>query len=547
MTWLTLYSVVTPTEVGELASRLGEIVGPDGWRIGEARSRDEGSHMVLVERDDPPLQLGVWLLALEPGDFQPPDFDDAYDGPRAASMKTLCRVGATAGPDPAGTVAQAVRLAGRLAGAGRVYDAHARSALDGPDAVELGGGVFPLDVRRFVTYHYLAPPGGDASQSWLHIHGMAKFFCPDLEAFGVHPEVSNRGLALLMRVAGQLARGQEVKPGEARPYRHGAYVLRWAHEARPELEHFSQSDFDEDHSGSTLVVEDAGHYRSVDKLLRGIYEMEPKTREECEAEQRVWQERLPAIKAAWERGNESRIMVRVALELGPSSVVEHIWASIDSWDGSRVEAKLLNDAFNDPTLVRGSQVVFESDRISGVSLIRDTQVMNEVETLSALDPAAAELLDAAATREAGDVRSETSTSPDGKLEARFERDGRAAYLHVRDAGKASLICEPVWVYNVMPTPPLLDLRCLDEGVLPLLSQVQTSQRGPHEAPAAGMLELRWDADRVTLVIDGEPWAVVDASQQRGWSRLITLPNRFGRPLAEQTDITPPSAHQPPRE
>lgn len=527
MAWLTLYNVVTLTPCEELAAGLAERLGPLGWSAGETQNLAGGSFMVPIERSEPQASLALGLRPIEQGDFQPPEFDVSLGRAAAESMKTVCRIGAKESSQPAETVRCALALAGHLAIGGRVYDAHAQQAFDQQEAADRASR--PFDIVDYVRYHYLAPPSGEASESWLHLHGMAKFFCPELEAFSVHPEVSHKALGLMMRIAQALAAGEELSIGEPHPIGHGFYRLRWSTEARPQLEHFSESDFDEDHSDAALVLEDAGDYGSLDKLVRGAYEMEPKSREECEAEHRVWHTRLEAIRTAWKDRGEDQFMVRAAFEVGMASTVEHIWVAVDSWEGSELNGRLLNDAFNDPSAIRGTPVSFEENLISAVSLVRGNRALNELETLRELDQNAAAALDAAYAAERGLVRTQESSSPDGQLKARFELDGRTGYLHLLVTETSSPACDPVWLFNMLPTPPLLEPRCLEGDLLPLMSEVQTFQRHPDEVPSKGKVEFLWEEDRVTLTLDGQPWGHADASQGRGWSRLLALPCRHGLP------------------
>jgi len=391
----------------------------------------------------------------------------------------------------------------------------------------------PFDIRGFATYHYLAPPSGEADHSWLHLHGLAKFFCPDLEAFDVRPEVSHKALGLLMRVAAGLVQGNPLPLSVPQPYGHGAYRLRPSSEVRASLPHFTESDFDDEHSGPFLVLEDAGRLGSLDKLLRGAYDMEPKTLRESEAEQQVWQVRLPAIRTAWQERGDDQLMLRAALQVGQAGAIEHIWVAIDVWEGSEIQGRLLNDAFRDPSMVRGSRVTFDESLISAVSLEREQQALSEVETLRVLDPDAAALLDSALEASPTGVRTEESSSPDGMFQARFLDDGRVAYLQVHTIGEPGILLSPVWLYNRLPTPPLLDPRCSQEGLLPLMSQVYTEQRSSREAPAADQIAFIWSPRGVTLELDGEVWASVDIQGLRGWSKLIILPSRLGRPWAER--------------
>ncbi len=525
MAWFTLYNVVTPRSADELVEGLEELIGQLSWSVVEIRDGEEGSRLIKVDREG--LRLGLWVVPLDEGAFGPPAFDEACDEELAASIRAVCKVGAREGPDPADTVLRALDLAATLAEDGRVYDIHARLALDPASARDLAAQDF--DIRRFTTYHYLAPPSGDPAHSWLHLHGLAKFFCPDLEAFDVHPEVSHKALGLMMQVAEGLATQRSPGPDEPQPYGHGAYRLRWSTEVRPELEHFSEADFDDEHLGPCLVIEDAGSLGSLDQLLRGAYEMEPKTLAECEAEQRVWQERLPAIRAAWAERGDDQIMVRAALEVGRERAVEHIWVSIESWRGDRIGARLLNDAYRDPSMVRGTPITFAEEQISGVSLIREGRVFNEIETLKALDPKAATLLDSALESSPSGLQAQQSDAPDGSFKARFVDDGRVAYLHVVEAESKEPVIDPVWLYNRLPTPPLLDDRCLADGLMPLMSQIYTDQRDPTEAPKAKRVELIWEPEGVTATIDGEVWARVDLGRSLATSKLITLPSPYGHP------------------
>ncbi len=533
MAWLTLFNAVTETPCEELAGNLSERLSPLGWTLGEIQSLDGGSFMVQIERSEPAMTLALGLRPIEEGGFTPPDYDEGFDRAVAASMRTVCRIGATEGPDPSETVRFALSLAANLARGGRIYDAHSRQAFDEQEAADRSAR--PFDIRDYVRYHYLAPPSGESSNSWLHIHGMAKFFCPEIEAFDVHPEVSHKALGLMMSIAQGLATGCELAPGEPQPLGHGAYRLRWSTEVRPNLEHFSESDFDEEHSDAALVIEDAGNFGSLDKLVRGAYEMEPKTRDECEAEHRVWHARLDAIRNAWATRRDDQFMVRAAFEVGMASTVEHIWVAVDSWEDTELNGRLLNDAFNDPSAVRGTPVSFEENLISAVALVRGNRALDEFESLREIDSDAAALLDAACGQDRGLVRTQESTSPDGKLRARFEIDGRVAYLFVLDTESGTPACDPLWLFNMLQTPPLLEPRCFDGDLLPLMSEVQTCQSSPDVLPPVDRVEFEWDEHRVTLTLDGQPWAHVDVDQGRGWSRLLTLPCRYGLPWPEDSN------------
>jgi hypothetical protein len=53
-----------------------------------------------------------------------------------------------------------------------------------------------------------------------------------------------------------------------------------------------------------------------------------------------------------------------------------------------------------------------------------------------------------------------------------------------------------------------------------------------EAPDDPRVGLFWEGERVRVTLDEELWAVADATEGRGWSKLIVLAGRFGRPLRE---------------
>jgi hypothetical protein len=531
MAWFTIYNILSPRPADELVGDLDELIASLDWTKGEARTGEDGSQLIRLERGAPPIRLGLWIVPLEEGAFRPPPFDEACDEQQARAMRSVCKVGGQESPTPAEMVRQALALSAEIARLGRIYDMHAELAYEPTQARELARR--PFDIREFITYHYLAPPSGDTAHSWLHLHGMAKFYAPDIEAFDLHPEVSHKGLNLLLRIAGQLATTRRPGPGEVHPFGHGAYRLRWSAEVRPAVAHFSMTDFDEVHQGSYLTVEDAGNLSSLDQLLRGAYEMEPKTQAECAAEQQVWQEQLEALRRAWRQRGEDQVILRAALKVGRTAAVEHIWIAIESWKGDQLTGKLLNDAYRDPTMVRGSPVELREGQISGVSLFRGELALDEVETLRVLEPAAAALLDAALKPARSGLRAEENTSPDGAYKARFIDDGRVAYLQVNETTEKATVVGPIWLYNRLLTPPVLDLRPREEGLLPLMSQVFTNQRTPNEAPQAKQIRFRWEGGTLLLVLDGVIWARVDLEQRLGWSRLITLPNQYGRPWKEE--------------
>jgi len=530
---LTLYNVVSPWPAAEFPRVLSDILAPLGLVVGETFEREDSSQLVLFEHADPPMSLGVAVVPLVEGQFQPAGFDAAgnADAGWVASIRTVCRVGAEEGPDPAAVVQKGLAVAAGIAAEGRIYDLHAMLAIEADAARTLASGDF--DIRRFLTYHYLAPPSGEAEHSWLHLHGMTKFFRPDLEAFDVHPDVSHKALALLMHLAEELAQGREVPaPDVSQPYGHGAFLVRPSEDVRPHLTHFDAAAFEDEHTGPTFAVEDAGAYRSLDKLLRGAYELDPKTREECDAEQRVWQERIEGIQKAWLR-HGGQLIVRVGLEVGKRKGIEHIWVDIESWNESTVVGRLLNDAFGDPALVVGTEISFDQELISGVSVTRGEEVLDEVETLREVDKYSAELLDSTLATPSEEIRVVEGASPQGQVVARFIDDGQVGALHLIRASDGAQLCDPIWLFNRRPTPPIIDTRRLTTvGRAPLLSEVYTDQRTPSEAPEAGRAELFWEGDRVSLVLDGELWAVGDAAEACGWSRMIALAGRFGRPFYE---------------
>jgi hypothetical protein len=126
-----------------------------------------------------------------------------------------------------------------------------------------------------------------------------------------------------------------------------------------------------------------------------------------------------------------------------------------------------------------------------------------------------------------------SPSPDGATVARLVDDGHVGALMVEQAASGALRIEPLWLYNRGSTPPVVDPRRPAQGRPPLLSEVYTTQRSPEEAPppTAGA-EFSWEGDRVSLSFEGELWAVADLGEGCGWSKLIDLASRHGRPLRE---------------
>lgn len=528
---LTLYNVVSPLPAAQFPQMLSELLEPLSLEAKDTFEREDGSQLVLLQRKDPATELGVWIIPLKEGQFHPAEFDDqGRDQAWTATIRCLCKVGASENDAPLQTVLLALELAATLAEEGRIYDLYANRAFDGERARELARA--PFDIREFVSYHYLAPPSGEREHSWLHLHGMAKFFRPDLEAFGVHPDVSHRALALLMFLADESLQGKPLPQNAPIAYGHAQVVLKDGAEVRPKLEHFTEEHFDEAHSFSTLVVEDGGAYASLDQLLRGAYELEPKTRAECEAEKKVWQSRLDAIRELWKKSG-GNLIVRAGLEVGESRAIEHIWLDIDSWTSSTLVGRLLNDAFGDPRMVRGTECTFAEADLSGVSLLDADEVLDEVETLRTLDGAAAESLDAALTPDPESLRIIESVSPSKAILARFEDDGEVGALHLRSKEGSRALCDPLWLYNRRSSPPILDLRRLSKlGRPPLLSEVYTSQRSADEAPEAKNVEFEWESDVLRLILDGELWAVADPTSRRSWSKLITLAGRFGRPLDE---------------
>lgn len=531
----TLYNVVSPVPAAESQGLLAGLLGPLGFEATETYERDDGSQLVLLRHEREATQLGVAVVPLAEGGaprFQPAAFDErgSQDAAWAASIRTVFKVGAQEGPDPSVAVRQGLALAAGLAGGGRIYDLTAFLALEPDQAREQAAS--PFDIRRHVTYHYLTPPSGEPEHSWLHLHGMAKFFRPDPEAFDIRPDLSHKALALLLHLASELAQGTVIPAGEPIPYGHGAFRVTAGAEARPALTRFPAEALEAEHPGPTLVVDDAGVYRSLDMLLRGAYELEPKTRDECAAEQRVWQERLEAIRAAWAE-RQGQLVVRAGLTVGPQRAVEHIWIAIDQWTGAVVSGRLLNDAFGDPGLLRGSTVAFDQGLISGVSVMQGDQALDEVESLRAIDPAAAARLDEALATGGERARVEESRSPDGAAIARLVDDGHVGALVVLHASTGALRMEPLWLFNRGATPPVVDPRRPAQGRPPLLSEVYTSQRSPEEAPPpAAAAAFSWEGDRVALSLDGELWAVADLAEGCGWSKLIDLASRHGRPLRE---------------
>jgi hypothetical protein len=178
-------------------------------------------------------------------------------------------------------------------------------------------------------------------------------------------------------------------------------------------------------------------------------------------------------------------------------------------------------------------VTFDQGLVSGVSVLQNETPLDEVESLRVVDQVAAELLDSALTPSEEDLNVQDCSSPDGAVIARFVDDGQVGALHLITAQDAMPICDPIWIYNRRPAPPIIDARRLESlGTSPLLSEVYTSQRSPAEVPEDPAIELAWDGSRVRLALDGELWAVGDSNERCGWSKLIILANRFGRPLHE---------------
>lgn len=527
----TLYNVVSSIPAAQFQRRLSDQLEPLELVAEESLERDDGSQLVLLQRVEASIQLGLWIIPLAEGQFQPATFDERADETWAGSIRTLCKVGAERSPDPAATVLTGLALAaGLIEEQGRVYDVGLARALARAEAQELSTA--PFDIRSFVTYHYLAPPGGEAAHSWLHLHGMAKFFSPDLEAFDVPPEVSHKALALLMHLATRAARGEPLPVEEPMPYGHGAILLRDGEKVRPLLPHFAPEDISAHHEGPTLVLEDAGVYRSLDKLLRGAYELEPKTRAECEAERQVWQVRLEAIRAAWSEQSDP-LMIRAALEVGPDKAVEHIWLTIESWQGTTITGRLLNDAFAEPEMNRGSTVELQESAISGLSITRGDEALDELETLRRIELETAAALDAALDVPAPTGPLVESERADGDVVVHLVDDGVVGALLLLDRARQAPLSDPIWLYNRRPTPPILDLRRLTQrGLAPLLSVVYTAQRQPSEAPQTPAPAFSWEGATVKLELDGVLWAVLDTASGVGWSRLITRRGRFGRPLNE---------------
>jgi hypothetical protein len=140
-------------------------------------------------------------------------------------------------------------------------------------------------------------------------------------------------------------------------------------------------------------------------------------------------------------------------------------------------------------------------------------------------------LDEALAPAAQGERIEVQPSLDGATIARLVDDGHVGALELLDASKGAPVGEPIWLYNRRPTPPVIDARRTAQGRPPLLSEVYTSQRSPEEAPPpAATVTLAWDGDRVSVTIDGELWAVASRREGTGWSKLIVLAGRHGRPM-----------------
>ncbi|MEJ7735560.1 MAG: hypothetical protein WKG00_41035 [Polyangiaceae bacterium] len=110
----------------------------------------------------------------------------------------------------------------------------------------------------------------------------------------------------------------------------------------------------------------------------------------------------------------------------------------------------------------------------------------------------------------------------------LEDNGRVAYAYllVRDEPVAD-----VWLYNVHEAPnamgsgedyPFLNPRafCRDEA--------------PHRFGQRSNVRCHWDAQGVTVSIDGVVMARLERDARPGWSRHATQPGPLARPLSEVT-------------
>ncbi|MFO0584271.1 MAG: hypothetical protein U0229_18505 [Anaeromyxobacter sp.] len=117
--------------------------------------------------------------------------------------------------------------------------------------------------------------------------------------------------------------------------------------------------------------------------------------------------------------------------------------------------------------------------------------------------------------------------PSGSRSVDIDDDGRVAYAYLR---RDDRIVADVWLYNVGGDPETVDWR--DRAALPFQNPASyTTGEALPRIDACTNVECRWDAEGVTLIVEGTAWARLAEGSKPGWSRAARVAGPLAKPLA----------------
>lgn len=109
----------------------------------------------------------------------------------------------------------------------------------------------------------------------------------------------------------------------------------------------------------------------------------------------------------------------------------------------------------------------------------------------------------------------------------FEDDGTSGWLYMSGVDDRKPIAD-VWIYNRITAPPPSDIKNYRNGPPPAASGFTDDSTICHD-PGSHAWTFVWsdDGDGVVMHCDGEPIAMLVASDRRGWSRNLRRDGPWG--------------------